>query len=238
MTKGKTTQYIHGYHFGLNSDTASLIAQDKHATGSILKKAGICTLEQIFFLRLNQQPYLVSSDILSQIPDFTFPLICKPNLGGGGHDVTLVNTPEELERAVAFIHEKDRGVLVSEFQEIETEYRIILLKEEVLLVYGKKSPENDIRHNLSNGAHPILTISDELRITLTKIAQVAMSAIGLDFGAVDIIEVEKRGVEGFEYKVLEINSGVCLEYFSEINNECKEKAEDIYKKVFDVLFKN
>jgi len=236
IQKEEVTRYIHGYHFDLNADTASLIAQDKYATGSILRRENIPVLDQTYFLKMFEDEFFTKEQILEKVSHYTFPMICKPNLGSGGHDIVLVHSPQELESAVRTIHLKERGVLVSEFQKIETEYRVVVLDDEVLLTYGKKAPDGDLRHNLSSGATAVLSLSEETQNQLSDLARRSMRAINLTFGTVDIIEIQKRGGGVFQYEVLEINSGVCLEHFSDINKECKEKAEGIYRKVFDMLF--
>ena len=236
MNKNGVTRHIHGYHFDLNSDAASLIAQDKHATGCILKEQNIPVLDQVYLLRTRNKDFLIREQIQEKISMFVFPLICKPNSGSGGHNVFLTRTSEELELAITSVHKKERGVLVSEFQMIEKEYRVIVLDGEVMLIYGKKSTQEDLRHNLSRGATAILEITSEIEEKIASLAIRSMDAINLTFGAVDIIEIQKEKKGEYSYKVLEINSGVCLEHYSKINRACKEIAEGIYKKVFYRLF--
>lgn len=227
--------FIYGYHFDLNSDASSLIAQDKVATREILESAGVPVLDQRFFLRNDQDPAERIHEIQQAIRGLLYPLICKPNLGGGGKDVYKADTQEELIKAIRAIHVKERGVALSEFQNIDIEYRIIILDSKALLVYGKSCTDHSWKHNLSSGAKIILDIDTNTQKDLIKIAQCAMEEIGLRCGSVDIIDIKDVEGESLRRKVIEINSGVCLENFSKTSVRHKAVAGDVYKIIFDRL---
>lgn len=220
--------YIYGYHFDLNQDTASLIAQDKHATLTILKRNTIPVIEQ-FYIQQEDTPLTVLENGL------TFPLVCKPNQGGGGRMISQVHNFKELNAALKNIHQRERGAAISLFFTIKTEYRVIILNGEILLTYGKETTKNSWQHNLSKGAKPVLEIPENTQVKLHQIARKAMAAINLSFGTVDIVDIAEKG-DFEDFQVLEINSGISLELFSQINPECQGRTREIYKKVLDTIF--
>ncbi|MDP3450909.1 MAG: hypothetical protein Q8R87_10030, partial [Anaerolineaceae bacterium] len=64
-------------------------------------------------------------------------LVCKPNEGTGGIDVFQVSSAVELELAVNSVFAHSRSLALSPFYPIAQEYRVILLNEQVKLVFSK-----------------------------------------------------------------------------------------------------
>ena len=86
------------------------------------------------------------------------------------------------------------------------------------------------KHNLELGSSAIVVQNQEKITQLTTIALKASKILNLKFASIDIVEI------GNEYKILEINSGVSMEYFSKCSNENYEKAKSIYKKAISLMF--
>ncbi|WP_047309511.1 ATP-grasp domain-containing protein [Rhodopseudomonas palustris] len=82
----------------------------------------------------------------------------------------------------------------------------------------------DWRHNLEFGAEPELIGDGELRATCVTIAAEAARAIGLGFGAVDVVWTAQGP------RVLEINSGVMIESLS---RRFPDLAEQVYTLALD-----
>ncbi len=228
---------LYGCHFDLNSDSSSLIAQDKYATSVLLSESLILYLEQEYFLRpTTKESQQALESQLNNYSQQDFPLVCKPNLGGAGKDVFKVSDRERLIEVIQKIHTIERGCVVSSFQDIQREYRVIILDREVLLTYSKEAPEDSWQHNISKGAKVSLDIDQETQKTLSSIAIQSTQALGLTFASVDIIEVSDT--EGGEeaLKVIEINSGVSLEYFSRIDDTKYKMSVDVYKRVLQSMF--
>lgn len=86
------------------------------------------------------------------------------------------------------------------------------------------------KHNLGKGSLPVI-IKDKKQIEeLTSFALKTANILGLKFASVDIIK-DKEGI----YRILEINSGIMMEYFSRLSKENYEITKNIYK---TAIYKN
>ena len=140
LTKNGKTVHIFGYQFENNSATAQLICTDKCASSEILHSKGIPAVEHYFFISLDDLHYIGLEgnwprmlELLKQYGR----LVCKPNEGTGGIDVFQVSSPSELELAVNAVFAHSRSLALSPFHPIEQEYRVILLNDQVKLVFSK-----------------------------------------------------------------------------------------------------
>jgi len=86
------------------------------------------------------------------------------------------------------------------------------------------------KHNLGEGSAPQLVPSGPLQDQLVKLARAAQQAVNIRFASIDIVEVAN------ELLVLEINSGVMMEYFVRHFNDGRAKAKAIYAKAVDKMF--
>ncbi len=86
------------------------------------------------------------------------------------------------------------------------------------------------KHNLGEGAAPQLVPGGPLHDQLVKLARAAQQAIGIRFASIDIVDVAN------ELLVLEINSGVMMEYFVRHFADGRAKAKAIYAKAVDKMF--
>jgi len=86
------------------------------------------------------------------------------------------------------------------------------------------------KHNLGEGAAPQLVPGGPLHDQLVKLARAAQQAINIRFASIDIVEVDN------ELLVLEINSGVMMEYFVRHFDDGRAKAKAIYAKAVDKMF--
>ncbi len=92
----------------------------------------------------------------------------------------------------------------------------ILEKEEIYPLHWK--------HNLGQGATSNV-ISDLSEISdITQLARKAANALDITFASVDIIKVTGN------YQVLEVNSGVMMEYLSKETPALRQTAKEIYRK--------
>lgn len=103
----------------IGPDAAAMKALiNKAATHTILDKAGVPVPDH----------YLIEQG--KALPDLVFPVFIKPNFESrsvGISDNSLVNTPEELEAQVRFIHENyDQPALVEEYLPGQ-EYTVLML---------------------------------------------------------------------------------------------------------------
>jgi glutathione synthase/RimK-type ligase-like ATP-grasp enzyme len=86
------------------------------------------------------------------------------------------------------------------------------------------------KHNLGQGAYPEI-VQDELLIAqLSELALKAANAIGIQFASVDIIKVKDN------FMVLEINSGIMMDYFSQISDSNYQTTKNIYREAIEKMF--
>lgn len=87
------------------------------------------------------------------------------------------------------------------------------------------------KHNLSQGAKPIIDICESKKSEIYTIAKNAAKAIGIRFASVDIAET----ADG-ELLVMEINSSVCMDKFSKLIENGYQIRKDIFSKAIDKMF--
>ena len=129
--------------------------------------------------------------------------------GFGGAGIILANTHEQLTEAL----------LYTEYKPKKHEYRVHVFNGEVISVSWKRKKKGaEINHkirNFNNGWVYSRQKLEEVSDSLKKIAVDTTKALGLFFGAVDIIYNEKENM----YYVLEVNTapglyGTTLESYS------------------------
>jgi glutathione synthase/RimK-type ligase-like ATP-grasp enzyme len=140
LTKNGKTVHIFGYQFENNSATAQLICTDKCASSEILRSKDIPVIEHFFFISPDDLHYIGLEGNWPRMLDFLKKygkLVCKPNEGTGGIDVFQVSSAAELELAVNAVFAHSRSLALSPFYPIDQEYRVILLNDQVKLVFSK-----------------------------------------------------------------------------------------------------
>ena len=179
--------------------------------------------------------YVSSAGSLCGMHEFAkvhnYNLVLKPLRGTGGNGVYHTRSGKELEEAVLKLFAKDYALVISPYLEIQDEFRVIVLKGIVRLIYRKVRPcvvgdgvhsihelcgkggaeipaigevhYTEWRHNLGHGAHAeLIGTSTDLEILANNTA----TALNLQFCSVDIVKT----VSG-ETMVLEVNSGVMMD---------------------------
>ena len=144
LSKAGVDKFIFGYNFDLNSSASQMIASDKSATSEILKQNNVPVVEHILFVHPNRLKYINNENgnweqMLSFL-DRNKKIVCKSNNGTGGNNVHIVDSIQSLERISTKLFEKSSSICLSQFYEIETEYRLIIIKDKVHLCYKKSIP--------------------------------------------------------------------------------------------------
>lgn len=210
-------QWIYGYHFGLNNAAADRLCDDKVATYDVLIRANIPAVEHKFLTEENLNLSMLEKRLL------TGSLVIKPNDGTGGCNVVCVTTVDKLQQELKRLFISSDRLAVSPFIDIRTEYRVVVLDGEVELFYAKHLMNaNEWKFNLGQGASAeVLTINKKFE----TLALSAVTALNVRFASVDIVELTDGNC-----KILEVNSGVMMEYFSKSSDENYMRARSIYEK--------
>jgi glutathione synthase/RimK-type ligase-like ATP-grasp enzyme len=88
----------------------------------------------------------------------------------------------------------------------------------------------DWRHNLEQGAHPVMVEDQALRQKLHHLALTCARELNIYFASIDIIEA--RG----QQLVLEVNAGVMMEKFIRLAPNGYATAKAIYAKAVEYMF--
>jgi glutathione synthase/RimK-type ligase-like ATP-grasp enzyme len=98
-------------------------------------------------------------------------------------------------------------------------------KENEIIEYGWQ-------FNLYKGSR-IVEVGDKLKEFLSEFAISVSKAVNLNFGSVDIIEIEDN-----KFMVLEANSGVMMDNLMHLLDNGHEIAKEIYSEAIDLMFSN
>lgn len=225
LTRYEKTSIVYGYQFGLNSSSSAAISRDKVATYQLLDRAGIEAV-----------PHVIVSTRATWHQDWKNKtkqwgrFIAKPIHGGGGRGLKLFDEPDQAEFYINNHTEQDW--CVSPLLDIKKETRLIFLDNQLLLSYEKQNPVllGDIpMFNLRLGATSRTVEASE---ELVGMARSAMSALGLRFAAVDVVETTNG-----DKRVLEINEGFSLEHYMLQSDDNYSRAKEVYVKVIKLLFR-
>lgn len=212
------------YDIGLNTRLSHMKATDKSMGFSYLESNLVPSIEHFLLknpLTSDIEESEITAVIDSVVYNYGFPLIVKPNNGGGGADVTLVENKKELREAVSLLFSKRVEVTLSPFYPFITEYRCTVLDNKVLMSYGKVKASDQLQHNLANGA-TVVDVPSNLIDTIHNLAIEASKAIGIRFSNVDIVETPTG------LRVLEINSGIALKRVIRNSVERTQLAKNVY----------
>lgn len=156
MEKNGHRGYILGYQFGLNAAVSKDICTDKSIASEIMEQDGIPCVKHSCFMAPHMFSYIGGNGNwknLVELLEKYGTIVCKDNGGTGGNQVYLVRNQKELEQATDQIFQKADAMAVSPYYSIHDEYRVILLDQEVQLVFQKIR-----KHLTGDGIHTIRSL--------------------------------------------------------------------------------
>ena len=116
----------------------------------------------------------------------------------------------------------DNNIQIDVTKELDLKY-VPKDKEEVVVSW---------KHNLSNGAEPIvIDEKDEFIEKVKKVALDAGNALNIEFASIDVAKTKNN-----EIFVMEVNGSVCMNKFTEIIPNGYNIAKEIYSKAIDKMF--
>lgn len=262
--------YIYGYQFGLNPAVSHALCSDKSTASDVLRLHKIPSVLHVCCMSPVTMEYANPAGNWHTVEDMLSKygkIVCKDNHGTGGELVFMATTQLEAEHAAQLIFLSAESMAVSPYIPIEEEYRVILLDNQVKLLYSKIRPHltgdghstivelygsyvlnsknkftgglpgEDFdrvlkkgqqyplnwKHNLGQGAHAQILTDYDAYSQVIDLAKKAAAALKASFVSVDIIKAR----EG--YLVLEVNSGVMMEYLSGETPQARQIAKEIYR---------
>jgi len=230
LAHGDVTRWVVGYKFDLNGSAASEVAQDKVATYAALDAASLAAIPH-YLVRSLPHELIHVRELHLELDGV--PVIAKPLQGTAGRDVSLFHTVSE---ALAMIRASGEPAwALSPHYDLQTEYRLIVLDDEVLLAYEKtEATERDglKLFNLSLGAVPVDIENDGLLAQLTDIARQVMRTLALRLAAVDIVRLSDGAL-----KILEVNDGISMEHYARHSTVNKQRTVEVYEAIVAATFR-
>lgn len=135
--------FMVNYYLGdLNNTISANICVDKDITSAVLKSAGIPCVEHKLFEGKYEN---VINSIIEEAKKWNTNVVVKKRAGSSGESVYHVMGEDGLDKlreAVGKIlqEEDTKGVVISPYRKIKEEYRVLVLKNEILLIYKKNLP--------------------------------------------------------------------------------------------------
>jgi glutathione synthase/RimK-type ligase-like ATP-grasp enzyme len=134
LEKDNETHFIQGYKFDLNNHGIGNILDDKGMFKELLSYKGLPTVEGISFYQVYDEKIVL--DYLNKYQK----IIVKGNNGTCGKNVYLVDNKEDLFNKCDYLLSKQDSISIEPYYDIKNEYRVIILNNEVKVVYGKERP--------------------------------------------------------------------------------------------------
>lgn len=161
LEKNHRTMYIFGNKFPNNNASIEQICNDKAALSDILHCYKIPHVEHYYFDSPVLEDYCPTSGNWQKMMNLLKKyskngLVCKPNRGTGGRNVIRVQNYKELEYAVWKIFNNSNAICISPYYEIQNEYRVLMVGDEVQYVFKKIRP-----HIVGDGHSTLKELWDE-----------------------------------------------------------------------------
>ena len=145
-----------------------------------------------------------------------------------------------LDGKALFSYKKEKpcvyGNGISNLKELITENDFQDIYSNLDLNYIPKENEKievSWKHNLSRGANPSKIENDNIKEKVESLAVKAANVIGITFATVDIVHTKNN-----EFLVMEINSSVCMDKFSEKYKNGYEITKNVFKSALAKMFKD
>lgn len=223
--------------FDLNPSSCYHIVNDKYATYEVLKHHNISVLTHYIIFNPNAEGRGEFAGNLPTEVDEIFKkinkekVVVKANTSSEGKQVFIANSREEAINIIQdLFKEHFLSVSICPFEQIECEYRVVFLDNEILYVYKKIA--RDWKHNLADGAKADIHLENDEK--LEEVKQLALKAGKVTNARFVSIDISKR-ING-EIFVMEINGAVCMSKFIETVPNGRQIAKEIYEKAIDKMF--
>ena len=180
--------------------------------------------EQVLFMSHQNIPTIPTyvfrgrptSEIICDVSESlnTTTFVLKMSRGNKGIGVNYVNGIQSLQSFLETFHAmKDQKMLIQPFVKHEREWRVFIIKNEIVAVVEKKINAADFRGN-ADRAKPKLLKKPQLE--LSELAIDAFKKSGLDYAGIDIIE-SLKGNQKFVCEINAIAGFEQIESLSKIN---------------------
>lgn len=135
LEKNNQIHYITGYQFDLNHHAIGNIMDDKGLFWDMLKYKNIPVIEQKVIFKDYEK-----NDITNYFLTHDEEIIVKGNISNAGKEVFKINNIDELFKIIDRLFLKQFSVSLCPYYDIKNEYRVIILNNDVRVIFGKIKP--------------------------------------------------------------------------------------------------
>lgn len=143
LKKDNKTHYIMSYQLDLNTANSYNIAHDKFATYDVLKSNNVPTIEHRMIFNPKTRSKFYGENFIKDAEKLLLEnnnkVVIKANESCEGRDVYFCSSKQEIETVVEKLFSENKDTLSAcPYVDIDYEYRVIYLENEILYVYKKK----------------------------------------------------------------------------------------------------
>jgi len=135
LKKNNIVKFIIGNKFDLNTYASGLVFDDKYATYEVLKNLNIRVIEHNIYFKNDDY-----NEIINYFHNHDSSIVIKTNDGTCGNGVFHITNESDIEPLLNRLFIKHMSISVCPFYNIKHEYRLIMLNNECVLLYGKNRP--------------------------------------------------------------------------------------------------
>lgn len=226
LTKGNKIRYINGYKFGLNSHSLGLILDDKYATYELLNSLGISVCKHhILFRPTNHNSYAKNYNSFNYCYDlflkYNKNVILKVNNGTCGDGVYHITTKKELKKIYNHLLKYNFSISLCPYYDIKNEYRVILLNNEIKIMYGKINPVV-----IGNGKDKLIDLLKDFNINYFGYKTNLKKNINYN----KVLKKDEKFIYDFKYN-LSKGSIITEDIDKETKSIISKMAKDVSKKI-------
>lgn len=238
----KNDHLVINFNLGLIDSSVTYLCKDKSYQIELLKNVVNFPQTKSYLDPASKYGHLTkyrtTQSIIADIQaNFTLPIIVKMNQGSEGQGVYLCQTTADVEVAVnkIFSHqnwEYDYVLLAQKYIKPKAEYRAIVYKDQIEILYLKDNAQSTYTGNLSplhfSGAQAIEITDQKIKEKIAQFLRPVFSVIELQYAGFDIIIDENE-----KLWLIEINSAPAFAYF--LQNNPAQKVIQLFSKIFSDL---
>lgn len=226
LTKDNKIRYINGYKFGLNSHSLGLILDDKYATYELLNSLGISVCKHhILFRPTNHNSYAKNYNSFDYCYDlflkYNKNVILKVNNGTCGDGVYHITTKKELKMVYNHLLKYNFSISLCPYYDIKNEYRVILLNNEIKIMYGKINPVV-----IGNGKDKLIDLLKDFNINYFGYKANLKKNINYN----KVLKKDEKFIYDFKYN-LSKGSIITEDIDKETKSIISKMAKDVSKKI-------
>ncbi len=158
LEKDGKVKFINGFKFPCNDMSVAEICNDKVALSDLLNFYEIPHIEHIPIFDTDYEN--ITDEFLQNILKFSNKAIVKENKGSCGRNIFICNSVSEIREKLEFLFNTEYLIAISQFYEIDFEYRVIMVNNKAEIIYGKK-----IKSVVGDGCSTIENLCKKLNIT-------------------------------------------------------------------------